>query len=65
VAPAAEYANKAKALYSYEANPEDCAELSFTKGETLDIVDKKGRWWRVRKQDGSIGIAPSNYLQLV
>ncbi|KAF9428384.1 Transmembrane osmosensor, partial [Podila epigama] len=65
VTPAVDYAYKACALYSYDANPEDSNELSFIKNEVLDIVDNKGKWWQARKQDGSIGIAPSNYLQLI
>lgn len=59
------YSYKAKALYAYTASPDDPTELSFTKGEVLDITDKQGKWWQARKQDGAMGIAPSNYLQLI
>jgi SHO1 osmosensor len=65
VSPNADYAYKATALYDYQANPDDQNELSFAKGETLDIADNKGKWWQARKADGSIGIAPSNYLQII
>ncbi|KAG9307788.1 hypothetical protein G9A89_023353 [Geosiphon pyriformis] len=65
VSPNAEYAYKSKALYEYQANPEDPNELSFSKGEILDIVDNKGKWWQAKKLDGSVGIAPSNYLQII
>jgi len=59
-----EYAFRAMALYAYEANQEDPNELSFAKGDTLDIVDNKGKWWQARKEDGTVGIAPSNYLKI-
>jgi SHO1 osmosensor len=49
------YAYKARALYAYTASPDDPAEISFAKGEILDIVDNNGKWWQARKEDGSTG----------
>jgi len=31
----------------------------------LDIIDKKGKWWKAKKQDGVIGIVPSNYMEII
>lgn len=44
------------------ANPQDPSELSFSKNEELEIIDRNGNWWKARKQDGSVGIVPSNYV---
>ncbi|KAJ1975171.1 Transmembrane osmosensor [Dimargaris xerosporica] len=63
--PTATYAYKARAKYNYEASPDDPNELSFEKDEFMEIVDIKGKWWQARKMDGSIGIVPSNYLEIM
>ncbi|KAI8064424.1 hypothetical protein BC940DRAFT_96797 [Gongronella butleri] len=59
---AAASANTAMALHSYTANPNDPNEISFQKDEILDVLDRRGNWWQARKQDGTIGIVPSNYF---
>ncbi|KAI0375438.1 hypothetical protein BV20DRAFT_960590 [Pilatotrama ljubarskyi] len=65
MATAESHQYRAKALYNYTASPDDPNEISFVKGDVLEILDKNGKWWQARKADGTVGIAPSNYLQII
>lgn len=56
---------RAEALYSYKASEDDPTEISFAKGDVLQIVDSSGKWWQAQRSNGELGIVPSNYLRLI
>lgn len=56
---------KARAIYAYNASPADPNEVSFEKGEILEITNHNGKWWQARRTTGQSGIVPSNYLQML
>ena len=62
---AAPAALRAKAMYAYSADPSDSNEVSFAKGDILEVLDNSGKWWQVKTPSGAIGIAPSNYCSLI
>ncbi|KAI8967599.1 hypothetical protein BDF20DRAFT_917527 [Mycotypha africana] len=59
----ANHTEQVTALHAYKGSVDDPNELSFEKGDVLEILDKSGNWWQARKQDGSTGIVPSNYFE--
>ncbi|XP_022257136.1 cytoplasmic protein NCK2-like isoform X2 [Limulus polyphemus] len=54
------------AMYSYSAQNEE--EMSFHKGEHLEIIDRPANdpgWWRARNQAGEVGLVPKNYVKVI
>lgn len=54
------------ALYSFQSQTSE--ELSFTKDEQLDIIEKPANdpdWWKACNQLGETGLVPKNYVQIV
>ncbi|CAD6581905.1 MAG: Transmembrane osmosensor [Tremellales sp. Tagirdzhanova-0007] len=51
-----QYKHRARAMFAYAASPEDSNEVSFAKGDLLEVVDNTGKWFQ---------IAPSNYLTML
>jgi len=51
------------ALYNFKAQSD--TELSFSKGDRLEVLDRPAsdpEWFKARNQMGQVGLVPSNYL---
>ncbi|KAG1051688.1 hypothetical protein G6F46_009320 [Rhizopus delemar] len=64
LSPHVNYAIPVTAVHNYEGNKTDPNELSFSKGETMYVYEKRGYWWQAKKSNGEIGVIPSNYVRL-
>ena len=58
--------HQVRTLYNFSpTNPE---ELSFKRGDMLEIIGKPEEdpeWWEARKENGSTGLVPKNYIELI
>ncbi|KAF7346827.1 SH3-domain-containing membrane protein [Mycena sanguinolenta] len=46
--------------------PRSPSEISFKKGDILYSAENEGKkWWKVKKADGTVGSAPSNYFKVL
>ncbi|KIM28556.1 hypothetical protein M408DRAFT_329344 [Serendipita vermifera MAFF 305830] len=52
-----------RAMSDYDAMADDPDQLSFQRGDILDILSDSGPWWRARKQDGTTGNVPPYFLE--
>ncbi|KAJ3064823.1 Transmembrane osmosensor, partial [Podochytrium sp. JEL0797] len=54
---------QALALFEYEANAADPNEVSFSKGQLMEVLDNRGKWWQARFVDKEgrvvMGIVPN------
>lgn len=57
---------KVRTLYAFK--PTNCEELHFEKDTLLEIIDQPRddpEWWKARKEDGTIGLVPKNYVKIL
>lgn len=44
-------------MYAYQADPADPNEVSFNKGDMLEVLDNTGKWFQVKTQGGQTGVS--------
>lgn len=57
---------KVRTLYAF--TPTNNEELNFEKDSLLEIIDQPKddpEWWKARKEDGTIGLVPKNYVKIL
>nr|XP_019012367.1 SHO1 osmosensor [Kwoniella pini CBS 10737]OCF51148.1 SHO1 osmosensor [Kwoniella pini CBS 10737] len=52
-----EYKHRAKAMYAYTASVDDPNEVSFAKGDILEVLDNTGKWFQVKTPSGATGVS--------
>ena len=52
-----------KALHPYSPTAPD--QVAMTKGDLLTLLDGAGNWWKVKAENGTEGLVPSNYVEKV
>lgn len=53
-------------LYAFDA--QSAEELSFRKGERLEIIEHPAHdpeWWKARNSKGCVGLIPTNYIEVI
>ncbi|XP_077324730.1 epidermal growth factor receptor kinase substrate 8 isoform X6 [Lithobates pipiens] len=53
------------AVCKYDFVARNLNELSVMKDDTVEIIDSKKQWWKVRNSSGSSGFVPNNILGMV
>ena len=64
ITPPLQFVELVVALYSFKCENDE--ELSFEKGEQLEVIDKPCNdpdWWCVKNKKGETGLVPKNYVQ--
>ncbi|XP_040201449.1 epidermal growth factor receptor kinase substrate 8 isoform X4 [Rana temporaria] len=53
------------AVCKYDFVARNLNELSVMKDDTVEIIDSKKQWWKVRNSSGSSGFVPNNILGMM
>ncbi|XP_038135882.1 epidermal growth factor receptor kinase substrate 8-like protein 3 [Cyprinodon tularosa] len=57
------HAKKNEMRVKYDFTSRNHRELTITKGEIVELLDKSKQWWKVRNNRGEEGYVPNNVLE--